>query len=454
MLWIYTIVKKIKSERNDNSKKTEKLWKLDEDTKIWVDMLEDMFWEEFELTFFRKWVNMLRLWMMTLTKDEFEEIKNRKIWKKENINIEDINENFLEEKEQKLREKIWIDEIKKELEKSRKSWNINEIIKIEIEATNKILKTLESMYPYQLTNNDYGYQPNEILENKEIQCVGFSLIGHVFLSELWINHNWLNMPWHSALEVIIWWKRYYFDPTSSLPIIEFKYWENVWSYRKINLFWTDLIAYSWNTEKIIFSQIYHNKWNKLKLWYLEKKKKLYSQQIILYDKAIKLNPKDPVVRNNKWISFTLLWTLEINPEKKKKLYLQAINIYNEALKLNLWYPILHHNKWIVYKELWNLEQKPEKKKKLYLQAIEFYNKALESSPENYRTYYNKWITYKKLWNKKLWKLNIFASKLLVWKNKFVYMRYKKEKLEIEEFIKGKNYKWLRNYLLSLDEENS
>ena len=45
--------------------------------------------------------------------------------------------------------------------------------------------------------------PSGIVDNKEIYCVGFSLIGHAMLSELGIAHQGIDIPNHSALSVDI-----------------------------------------------------------------------------------------------------------------------------------------------------------------------------------------------------------------------------------------------------------
>lgn len=44
----------------------------------WMEELQNILEKEFDLTFFRKWVNMLRLGMMTITASEIPEIKKKK----------------------------------------------------------------------------------------------------------------------------------------------------------------------------------------------------------------------------------------------------------------------------------------------------------------------------------------------------------------------------------------
>ena len=72
------MIKNIKENRknNDNSK----LWENENDVSISFDELKILFWEEFDLIFFRKWINMLRLGMMTFTKDEYKKLKEKNPW--------------------------------------------------------------------------------------------------------------------------------------------------------------------------------------------------------------------------------------------------------------------------------------------------------------------------------------------------------------------------------------
>lgn len=159
-------------------------------------------------------------------------------------------------------------------------------------------------YPYQVTEADGGYQPAIIRAKKEMYCVGFSIAWHALLSELAIQHKWLNIPWHSALEVDIWGKRYYFDAASTDQVYVFTYGENVWVYQKMIVQWASRlndIAISWNPEKILQWQIYTQKWNVVsKLWKDE-------EAIEQYKKAIELNPKDADVYNNRWVVLGELW---------------------------------------------------------------------------------------------------------------------------------------------------
>ncbi|EKD66812.1 MAG: hypothetical protein ACD_49C00009G0037 [uncultured bacterium (gcode 4)] len=330
--------------RQIKSQTTSKKLKTEEDFEVWTSELSRLFSKEFSLTFFRKWINMLRLWMETITQAEQEGL----IWKKWKIVLHDETEN-LDEKERLLRDKILIDDLKEILFKIRETWRKDLIEEAEIKVTNTIIWVLFE-YPYQLTENDYGFQPNKILSSKEIYCIWYSLLWHAFLSELGISHKWLIIPGHSALEVNIWWKKYFFDPSKANQIIQFEYWRKVWIYKKIKSI-SDSFSFSnfgksWNVEEVLLSQIYINK------WYYSLRK---TEALKMYDRAIELNPR-------------INW---------------AYNI-----------------KWII------------------------------------------------LWKNKASKLYEFTGKLLVWKEDYIEILYRKEKKKIKELVKNRDYEGLRDYLLS------
>jgi tetratricopeptide (TPR) repeat protein len=309
-------IKSIKSikEYREGKNGTEKTIKMDK----WEleELSETLYGQEFDLTFFRKWMNTLRYWLMTLTKTNLEEIKEKQSRQtdKEDIDTSLVIEAHLDEEERKLRNKIWIEDIKIELDNARNEPNPDyELIsRLEIEATNKIIETLHTEYPYQMTLNNYWYQPSKISEFKEIHCVWFSLVWHSFLKELWIKHNWLQLIRHSALEIEIWWSFYYFDATvwSKINEIDKEKWEIHWVYKEIILkgasFENPEMAYSWNTEKILLSNILVNKWNSL--YHLGQ----YKEAIEMYDKAIELIPIESNAYHSKSVCLKKLEQFKIS----------------------------------------------------------------------------------------------------------------------------------------------
>jgi tetratricopeptide (TPR) repeat protein len=381
----------------------------------------------------------------------------------------------------------------------RKTWNKEKIAKKELEVANKIIKELYKSFPYQLTKEHYWSQPSKIQQSKELYCVWYSIVGHVFLEELWIKHKWLQMPSHSALEVNIWWEKYLFDATiDDWEVLEFKYWEKIWIYKKIkfqennfNYIVKIKKAYSWNTEKILLTQIYTNKWIALKeLWRYKEAVKMYEKAIELdpkniaaynnkwialselrryeeaikmYEKAIELDPKNIVVYFNKWNVLDNLWKYEEaikmfdkaieldsnyidayinkwNALSELRRYEEAIKMYDEAIKLDPKNIAAYNNKWNSLNKLWKYEE-----------AIKIFNNLLKLDPKNFIFYNNKWEVLKGLWKNKLSKLYEFTSNLLQW-NEANLSEYLEEQERIKTFIENKNFEELKLYLLSLEEK--
>ena len=442
----------------------------------------DMMWEEykkllnyeFDLTFFRKWINMLRLWMETITQAEYDQVqeKQNRIKKEEKISFYKDKE-LLDTKIQLLRDKIDIDTLKNRLSEVRKWWNTEAIAAAEIDATNHILQTLRE-FPYQKIINWHWWQPNWIVQHKEVQCVWFSLLWHAFLSELYIEHKGLQLIRHSAIMVIINNKQYYFDGTASAEIHEFEYWETHWVYHTIvfkdkeKAFNKIQYSYEWNVENILLGQILNNKYNMLhNLWKYEEANKIC-------DRALELDDNNFSHYNNKWAILYRLWkyeeaikmydiALELYPNSSaynRKLYIldilwryvECLEVYDAMIKNDPWNTLHYQNKWEFLDSLWRDKE-----------AIEMYDKVLEINPEFFSWYYQKYILLQKLWKKDTADLYWFAS--VIGNDQLdnydpehternnrtrenIYMLYKKKK--IIRYISQKDFVWLRNYLLSLE----
>lgn len=340
------MIKSIKSKRNNDN--DEKIWENPDDMVLWFEELKDLFWKEFDLTFFRKWINMLRLSMLTITQAEQEEkIKyceenwfekeireNWKIiYKKWNeIIVISIDVNYLDNEERLLRDKIWIDNLKRKLRTARKTWNQEKINEVEYNTVITILKTIKE-YMYQFTEKHLWDKINKLSVSKEIFCVWFSTLWHAFLSELWIKHSWLeilrfwankNVIGHSALEVLIWWIKYYFDPTllSATKLYEIKHLNSsYWPYKSFLICDKDItqnnFILEWNTEEILLSQIFNNRWKELSnLW-------KYKESLKMYEKSIKLNSNNYSAISGLFFSLIILWK-----------YKKAINIIDFLYQLN------------------------------------------------------------------------------------------------------------------------
>lgn len=250
-------VKSRKKEDNDG-----KVWKNPDDIVVWFEELKKLYKSNFYYFFLRKWIHLLRFDMKSITQIEQNALREKQTIEWELVEFH-ISDEFLDTEERLLREKMWIDKLKQELKEIKKSWNYQEIAKVEWRALNAIFHGIYE-YPYQYTNNDYWFKPHKILESKEIYCVWFSLLWHAFLSELWIRHYGLMIPWHTAIEVHIGGKKYYFDPTWLSKVYEItnlgkanQNWLREMSLKNITLS-KKLIAKRWDIEKVLFSAICQN----------------------------------------------------------------------------------------------------------------------------------------------------------------------------------------------------
>lgn len=278
------LITKIKSDRSllYTHETDQKFWKHPTDNYFWLDSLQDLYSQEFDLTFFRDSQNMLRSWMEIITQAEVEKkvktLINRWFEKVDGVEhtyyTKDdqtaalrVETSSLEESSQLLRDAIWIDSIKAKLRDERESWNQEQIAPLELEATQKILEELYK-FPYFFTNDQHWYQPSKILEHKENYCLWFSLLWSSFLTELWIKHNWLRSSDHSALGVTINKKEYFFDPTNYSKLLDmnhipYKYSKNNNDCFEVNMPWTEWATFFeyWPADKELLSQLLWNKLN-------------------------------------------------------------------------------------------------------------------------------------------------------------------------------------------------
>jgi len=406
----------------ENNTNKDKIWNI---VERWTQDLTTNLTKELDRTFLRKWENLLRRGMETITQAEQWAVQEKQKQMEENNQPWKIRTRVetdtLDEKAQLLRDKIQIDKRKEKLATARANNNTAEINKIELAATNAIIARLYE-YPCQNTPDNHGYQPPKIQKYKEIYCVGFSLLGHAFLSELGIRHQWLNIPSHSALSINIWDKLYYFDATVDQEVHEYIYGESMGAYRKIKLesvsFNEDIYAYPWDPEDILLAQLYNNKWISLA------KPGQRDEAIDMYDKAIELDPKDGGAYNNKWVSLNKLGK-----------YDEAIDMYDNAIELDPNNSAAYNNKWVSLDDLGKYEK-----------AIDMYDKAIALDPKYSSAYKNKWISLAKLKKHKeaaiyYYTYRVLTNKIPTWTAQTLLQK------TINEFITNKDFEWLRCYLL-------
>lgn len=423
------------------------------------DIEELLSWEiqnHFKESFYEKWSNNTRNWLKTITQEEVKEIKRNEKETEDNNWVIDIwvNINSLDKHERLVRDKIWIDKMKNELDNIRTLWNIEDISSMEFEITNKLMRVLKE-YPYQLTNDWYGYEPDKILAYKEAYCVWFSHMWSSFLSELWINHKWLDILQHSALEVNIWWKKYLFDVTRRYPRLkEFEYWEKKWNFTEMNFSrWNkSFYAIPWNSEKIILSQIYNNKWANLSKWWRDE------EAIKVYEESLELNPNSSEVSSNMSISLSKLWKIDKSIEAAKKSlisypdnnnaynslwlsyfklwkYWDAIESFKDSLRLKPNDSSTYNNIWLCLQKLWKNDE-----------AIFSFNHAIKLNPKNIGAYDSLSESFDSVWNDKKSSLNKYISSLLSWDESMFEFSYKDEKERIKVYVDNNQFDLLNDYM--------
>jgi tetratricopeptide (TPR) repeat protein len=229
-------------------------------------------------------------------------------------------------------------------------------------------------------------------------------------------------------EINILWKKYYFDATSKdKQVFEFEYWKQVWSFKEMKRVGSDKIiqeAFSWNVEKILSSQIYYNKWNILgRPW-------KYEEAIQMYNKSLELEPRFFATYYKKWEALYGLWKYE-----------EAIEMYDKALELESRYSIVYYNKWITLDKL-----------ERYEEAIKMYDKTIELDTTDFHAYHNKWVALDSLGRKRESILCIYFWNLIKGGYDWDKNWYEEEKKIIRDYIKNRNFEWLRVYLLGLENE--
>lgn len=463
--------------------------------------IEQIVWKEvvwhFEESFLEDSINLLRYWLSTITKWEIKFLKSNSK-NSDNLQIK-VDVKNLDEQEKLLREKIWIDKLKKELEVAKMKWDEKLLIETEIKITNIILSSLRD-FPYFTDKNYNWFQPTSIIKDKKTQCIGFSILWHWFLEEVWIEHQILNIPNHSALEVIIWWKKYYFDPTLRNEISEFDFWEEVWEYKKIiftdpSWVYEELIGFdSFEIEKTLLSQIYINLW--LQLWDKWESKEM----LALFDKAISLNKNDSTAHLNRWTYFFDIWdfnkaiinfktAINLRPDDNYALFniwlslsylwkdKEAIDYFDKAIKINNNFYDAYVNKWVSLSNLWkHSEALKEYEIAIWLRSnrIEAYinkwyelwkiwkykealvelNIAWDIDVANIWVFWNIAEIYLNMWNKEIGWLYWYSYQILTWKNTEIKLDINDENKEkIKKIIASNNFFWLKSFLKEQEKLN-
>lgn len=162
----------------------------------------------FIIIFFKKWLKDITKDLHTYSEIDLElqKYSNQKV------------ENY--EQKQKIdfssrpaKDKLKLDKLKRIIN----SFKTPEVIKI---ITQKIFD-LTREYPY-FNDWENSSLTRWIIESKQLNCTGQTLVAHAFLEELDIPHKALITNWHISLSLEIDGKKYLFDPTNFKDLLEIK----------------------------------------------------------------------------------------------------------------------------------------------------------------------------------------------------------------------------------------
>ncbi len=439
-----------------------------------------VFNEEFQLLFFRRWISKLESSMMNFTRDDYKDVKHKLEKDSEIVNFH-VGKSKLDKDEKLLKDKIWLEMLKENIDSARESNDPKKIEEAEFNATDKILKTLYT-YPYQNTSDWNWDNFDWILKTKETQCVWYSLLWHTFLRYLWIKHYKISKISHAALEVVIQGKKYYFDPTYSDTLFEI-------TSLKENNDWLNICLGGknlWDSatfedpEKGLLTSIIKNSTYSLLF------SRNFSEIIYLADKMIELNPYNYYAYYKKGMAYEMLDDFEqaehnLNQSLmlnsyyklpyalKQRIYLrswichyyfwnfefaleflqQSKEVGDEHLKLGGNHPIAYESFWDFYRYyMYYLNLDKKELQNYYLEIIKNYDKALTINPKDSIVLYKKWKVLEEKGDYYLSKLYKLASLMISWKpyenlqNEVHSLTFKM----IQKFVKEKNFVGLNAFL--------
>ena len=286
-----------------------------------------------------------------------------------------------------LREALRIDDLKAELAEIRKSGSPAEIGNKEYEIAEKIQKIVSSL-PYQSMMNF----PSKIKVDQYINCVGASVLGGAFLSEVGIKYIVSDVPNHSVLVLVTTDKKTrimdMLNPLSNVLITD----EMLGGTKEDGSMFTvdDIVNFSENplspslTLEFVHGQVYFSwmkegeynffkimppvigqeiqvLWNLGDIFYDLKE---YKKAIKIYQEIIKIDDQNADIYINLSNSFFQL-----------KRYEEAIKASKKAIKINKKDILGYYNLGFVFYKL-----------KKYKEAVEVFNEVIKINPKYERGY--------------------------------------------------------------------
>lgn len=192
-------------------------WKVDYIMNLFIQDIEESFCK----VFVELWNNNLKNHLLTFTQKNREELENQPKKENDNIDYYDVDKKELDNTERNFKTSINFEKYKEELKQLRDNNQVSKYNQKAIEFANLLLNELRK-YPYQNRTDWNSFAPWEVLENKSFFCNSYINLASKLFEEIWIeNKSMLQNYSHIMLEVIIWNKKYIFDPTYWSEIINF-----------------------------------------------------------------------------------------------------------------------------------------------------------------------------------------------------------------------------------------
>lgn len=379
---------------------------LDENLKL--KFLEDMICDDlknyFQTSISEENKRLSKKELKVPTKKDWEKVLNMSEEEKKQKSINEIEDKEIIEAKMKvmsneeilLRDAIWFNKMKKQLDEVRKTKDPQKIFEVEKLVCNKIIFEI-AKYLWADQENSDSYELFKIQKTKIANCLGRSWISESIFEDLNIKNSHLNIWGHSAMMVYLSdWQQYYFDPTNATEIWTFEdlklveWWKWIYWKGKITLknsfekSWMRELWSNWAiTDKDWYINFSYSDWEK---WIFWARLTNYSNSVDIdkrkefIQNSQNLNPNDVDSLNNLWNYYTDIWNYE-----------NAVNIFEKSLILSPKNKIALQNLSATYDKMWLNEYNLWN----YEQAKKYYKKSITYFPNNVDSLIELWYLYLK-----------------------------------------------------------
>lgn len=345
---------------------------IPEHLQQYIKVFEGVLLEHFLSLFTQHGSLLLREWLTTFTRDEFDAlqqkvhdgeyhwvVREQVFWavEKKEVNIKTHKQHHTI-LPRNLVSVLWIEKYKKRLKEVREWNNQAEVTRLEREVAGKIAK---EVFKYPRIKSALQ-TPLEILKSKHMCCLGNSILWNTLFDLLGIENFCVVSSNHIFLTVVIGWIPYLFDPTvyddiisKGTPITRWKMYQFE-TQDGIDIYFTR------DAQKELTSNILVNMWNH----FFDTWDAKMTQNIL--ELALKINPQSSVV----YFNLAHLYLLAQD-------YWRSLDNYFKYLSFNPLCYITHNNIAHVSLLIWDINQ-----------AIVKSIQAIEIDPSN-------WYWWRTLW---------------------------------------------------------